>query len=432
MTRACRPRFFRGIALLLGAMGVQGSASALEPDVLFARVSPSVWSLRTLDAQERPLQTGSAVVVAPGRLVTSCRLLAKASSVVVRQDNVSYGATLEFPDPARDLCQLSVARFSAPAVPMAPVGSARPGQRVYAVGNPRGVENTLSVGLLSGLRGGDSEEVRRLQTNVTTAAGASGGGLFDSEGRLLGILVADAPHGDANAAGSAIPAEFVAELPARARAVLSEARAMAPSSSVPVTPAAVAPPQPSAAGAEKLADPLRPGQALEYVRIDNLTGNRAPVIYRLDRIIGDEMVFNGGGRVEKLDGRVVSVVSPAGGAYDASTPPGGWARKDMRPGMRWHADYEPAQGDRWRHELDFVVVGERSKRVDGEELRVMQVSFEGWIYPSLGTIPGRAGKQFSGSFLYSAALGRVVQFESKSLLGPTPVRETLEFVRTLR
>ncbi|HET7154002.1 MAG TPA: serine protease [Hyphomicrobiaceae bacterium] len=414
--------------MLLVAIGAQGSANALEPDILFARVSPSVWSLRALDAQERPLQTGSAVVVAPGRLITSCRLLAKASSVIVRQDNVSYGATLEFPDPVRDLCQLSVARFSAPAVPMAPVGSARPGQRVYAVGNPRGVENTLSIGLLSGLRGGDSEEARRLQTTVATAVGASGGGLFDSEGRLLGILVADGAPGDATA-GSAIPAEFVTELPARARAVL-EARAAAPS--VAATPATVVAPLPSVGGAEKVTDPLRPGQALEYLRIDYLTGNRAPVIYRLDHIVGDEMVFNGGGRIEKTDGRVVSVVSPAGGIYDASTPPGGWVRKDMRPGMRWSADYVPAQGDRWRHELNFTVVGERSKTVDGVELRLMQVSFEGWIYSSFSTAPSRTGKQFSGSLLYSAALGRVVQFEAKSYLGATPTRETLEFVRTLR
>lgn len=431
MKRAYLPKFSRGIALLLAAIGTQGSANVLEPDVLFARVSPSVWSVRALDAQERPLQMGSAVVVAPGRLVTSCRLLAKASSVIVRQDNVSYGATLEFPDPVRDLCQLSVARFSARALPMAPAGSARPGQRVYAVGNPRGVENTLSVGLLSGLRGGDSEEARRLQTTVATVAGASGGGLFDSEGRLLGILVADGPPGDANAAGSAIPAEFVAELPARARAVL-EARAMALSPAVPATPAPAVPPLPSVVGTERLTDPLRPGQALEYVRIEKLTGNRASVIYRLDRIAGDEMVFNGGGRIEKLDGRVVSVTLPAGGVYDSAIPPGGWVRKDMRPGMRWHADYVAAQGDRWRHDLNFVVVGERSRRVDGEELRVLQVSFEGWIYPSVGTIPGRAGKQFSGSLLYSAALGRVVQFEANSHVGATPIRETLEFVRVLR
>lgn len=426
MKGARRTAAIRSLALLLACGGIVGSASALEPDVLFARVAPSVWSVRTLDAQERPLQIGSAVVVAPGRLVTSCRVLAKASSVVVRQDNVSYGATLEFPDPVRDLCQLSVARFPAPSVAFAPPGLARPGQRVYAVGNPKGWENTLSEGLLSALRAGEGEETRRLQTTVTTGPGASGGGLFDSEGRLLGILVADASP-DAPT-GSAIPAEFVAELPSRARAVL-ESRAAAPAAAGAAAATAMEPSRPAA---EKPTDALRPGQALEYRLTDYLTGQSTSVVYRLDRIVGDELVFNGGGRVEKSDGRVVSITAPAGGFYDASTPPGGWVRRDVRPGMRWHADYVPSQGGKWRHDLDFTVVGERSKTVEGVELRVLQISFDGWIYPQLGTFSVRAGVPFSGELLYSPALGRVVRFESRTRNGVTPSRETLELVRVLR
>ena len=426
MSRARQTAAIRSLALLLTSTGIATGASALEPDVLFARVAPSIWSVRTLDAQERPLQMGSAVVVAPGRLVTSCRVLAKASSVVVRQDNVSYGATLEFPDPVRDLCQLSVARFPAPSVSFAPPGLARPGQRVYAVGNPKGLENTLSEGLLSALRAGDGEETRRLQTTVATAPGASGGGLFDSEGRLLGILVADTPPGVPT--GSAIPAEFVAELPSRARAAL-ESRAAAPAA---VATAAATPIEPSRPTAEKLIDALRPGQAFEYRLTDYLTGQSSSVVYRLDRIVGDEWVFNGGGRVEKSDGRVVSITAAAGGSYDASTPPGGWVRKDVRPGMRWHADYVPSQGGKWRHDLDFTVVGERSRMVEGVELRLLQISFEGWIYPQFGTFSVRAGVPFSGELLYSPVLGRVVRFESRTRNGVTPSRETLELVRVLR
>lgn len=426
MSRARQTAAMRRLALLLTCAGIATGANALEPDVLFARVAPSIWSVRTLDAQERPLQTGSAVVVAPGRLITSCRVLARASSVVVRQDNVSYGATLEFPDPVRDLCQLSVARFPAPPVPFAPPGMARPGQRVYAVGNPKGTENTLSEGLLSALRAGDGEETRRLQTTVTTAAGASGGGLFDSEGRLLGILVADASPGVPT--GSAIPAEFVAELPSRARAVL-ESRAAAPA--VATTAAATAL-ESSGPGAEKVSDALRPGQAFEYRLTDYLTGQSTSVLYRLDRIVGDEWVFNGGSRVEKSDGRVVSITAPAGGFYDASTPPGGWVRRDVRPGMRWHADYVPSQGGKWRHDLDFTVVGERSKTLGGVELRLLQISFEGWIYPQVSTFSVRAGAPFSGEILYSPALGRVVRFESRTRVGTTPSRETFVLIRVLR
>lgn len=416
------PLAFLGLAL------ATGSAAALEPEALFSKVSGSVWSVRTFDAQERPLRAGSAVVIAPGRLVTNCHVLAKASSFVIKQDNVTYGATLEFPDPARDLCQIKVANFTAPPVALAPAGSARVGQRVYAIGNPRGLENTLSEGILSGLRGGGSagggdSEARLLQTTAAISAGSSGGGLFDGEGRLLGITSFAARDG--GSLNFAMPVEFLAELPARAKAML-EARAREPAGARRAT----------GAGGEAIAltEPLRPGDALEYVRIDKLTGNRTPVIYRLDKVDGDELSFNMGGRVEKAGGEVVSVASPAGGMFDTSSPPGGWVRKGVQPGMRWHLDYTASGGDRLRHEFDATVGGERPFRVGGVELNVLRVAYEGWIYaPSYGTSPSLVGTRFVGSALYSPELGRIVRFESEHRRGnSSATNEALELVRIQR
>jgi len=103
------------------------------------------------------------------------------------------------------------------------------------------------------------------------------------------------------------------------------------------------------------------------------------VIYRVDRVSGYELSFNAGGRIEKTDGRVVSVVTPVGGMYDTASPPGGWGRKDVRLGMRWHLDYVATAGDKLRYELEAIVIGERSTRVDGTEMRVLGISYEGWI-----------------------------------------------------
>lgn len=398
---------------LLAMAMAAASAQALEPEVLFAKVSPGVWTVRTFDAQERPLRGGSAVVVAPGRLVTNCHVLAKASGFVIRRENVSYEAVLEHPDVERDLCQIKVANFRESPVPLAPAGSARVGQRVYAIGSPRGLENTLSEGILSGLRGGD--DGRLLQTTAALAAGSSGGGLFDSEGRLLGITTFGVREpGNLN---FAVPAEFLAEIPARAQAALAQ------------RPAAEA----RLAGARGPADPLRPGDVLEYVRTDRLTGNKSTVVYRLDRITGDELFFNMGGRVEKADGQVVSVTSPVGGMFDASSPPGGWVRRDVKPGMRWHLDYVASTGDKWRHELDAVVVGERSMRVDGVDLRVSQIVYSGWIYASYGTGASPVGTRFEGTAWHSNELRRVVRFEADHRRGNTSsTNETIELVRVLR
>ncbi|MDP9606798.1 UNVERIFIED_ORG: S1-C subfamily serine protease [Variovorax paradoxus] len=411
----------RAASAFLGLALAAGTAAALEPDALFNKVSGSVWSVRTFDAQERPLRAGSAVVIAPGRLVTNCHVLAKASSFVVKQDNVTFGATLEFPDPARDLCQIKVANFTAPPVVLAPAGSARVGQRVYAIGNPRGLENTLSEGLLSGLRGGGGgeSEARLLQTTAAISPGSSGGGLFDSEGRLLGITSFAARDG--GSLNFAMPVEFLAELPVRAKAML-EARASEPADSAR-----------RRAGGAALTEPLRPGDALEYVRTDKLTGTRSTVIYRVDRINGDEIVFNGGGKVEKTDGRVVSVTSPAGGLFDSSSPPGGWARSNLLPGMRWQADYTAA-GENQRYELVATVGGERSVRVDGVELQVLRIEYEGWIYASSMSAPLASGSvRFSGGALYSPELRRVVRFEAAYQRGIiSGGNEILELVRIQR
>ena len=410
-----------------GALLAAGPAAALEPDALFAKLTGSVWAVRTFDAQERPLRAGSAVVIAPGRLVTNCHVLAKASNFVVKRDNVTYGATLEYPDPGRDLCQIKVANFTAPPVAMAPAGTARVGQRVYAIGNPRGLENTLSEGLLSGLRGGDGE-ARLLQTTAAIAPGSSGGGLFDSDGRLLGITTFSARDG--GNLNFAMPAEFLAELPARAQAQLA-ARAREPAGAAARRVA-------DAGGAGiPLTEPLRAGDALEYVRTDRLTGNRAPVIYRVDRVSGDEVSFNAGSRIEKTNGQVVSITSPAGGLFDTASPPGGWAlrKDDIQPGMRWQLDYVTTTGDRLRHELTASVGGEHTMRVDGVELNVMRIGYEGWIFASSTTsLPlSGASTRFRGAAWYSPELGRVVRFEGEYQRGVSSgANESLELVRIQR
>jgi S1-C subfamily serine protease len=387
------------------------SAQALEPEALFAKVSPSVWTVRTVDAQERPLRGGSAVVVGPGRLVTSCHVLARASGLVVRRENVSYEAVLEFPDVERDLCQIKVANFREPPVALAPAGTARVGQRVYAIGSPRGLENTLSEGLLSGLRGG--EDGRLLQTTAALSPGSSGGGLFDSEGRLLGITTFGAR--EPGSLNFAVPAEFLAEIPDRAQAALAQQKTR------------------SSGSGRGLLAPLRAGDVLEYVRTDRLTGNKSSVTYRLDRITGDELFFNMGGRVEKADGQLVSVTSPVGGMFDSSSPPGGWGRKDVRPGMRWQADYVASTGDKWRHELEAAVTGEQSMRVDGVDLKVVQIAYTGWIYASYGTGASAVGTRFAGTAWYSNELRRVVRFEAEHRRGnASSTNEAIELVRVLR
>jgi hypothetical protein len=162
-------------------------------------------------------------------VVTNCHVLAKAKAVQVRRDNVVHEAKLEFADAERDLCTLTVKDFTAPAVVITNLSGVRIGHRVYAVGNPERLFLTLSEGLVSGLRTEDPR-LPPLQTTAPISPGSSGGGLFDDQGRLLGIttLMVLGRQRVAQNLNFAIPAEWLAEVPERAKAALAARKPPAP------------------------------------------------------------------------------------------------------------------------------------------------------------------------------------------------------------
>jgi S1-C subfamily serine protease len=204
-----------GVAVSLGA----APAAALTPEEVFTRVSPSVWFVYGADDTDRRLTQGSGVVVAPQRVITNCHVLENASTVFVRKENVIYIAKVEFRDARRDLCQLQVPNFTAPAVALGSSRELRVGQKVYALGNPKGLEVTLRDGLVSALRGPDGVEPI-VQTTAPISPGSSGGGLFDDRGRL--VVVTTLQRRDGQNLNFALPAEWVAELPQRVKLAAEE------------------------------------------------------------------------------------------------------------------------------------------------------------------------------------------------------------------
>jgi S1-C subfamily serine protease len=219
----------RCIVLLLALAGACASAQALSPAEVFRRVAPSVWVVRPLDVSDKPFGSGSGVVIAPGRMVTNCHVLARARGIQVRRGNVSYGAKLEHADVERDLCTLTIEEFNAPAVEIRPLADVIVGERVYTVGNPAGLSQTLAEGLISGLRPEDAK-LPPIQTSAPISPGSSGGGLFDEQGRLIGIttLIVNNRERLAQNLNFAMPAEWIAEVPARAAAVLTARKTAAP------------------------------------------------------------------------------------------------------------------------------------------------------------------------------------------------------------
>ena len=211
-----------GATVIVAVLGAASSAQASPtPEDLYRTLSPSVWLVRSLDVDGVPIATGSAVVTAPETLVTNCHVLRKAKRITVSNDNVQHGARLQYIDVERDLCQITARNMKAPPVTIGDSEQLRVGQKVYAIGNPMGMERTLSDGLISGLRRSeDQSHLVLIQISAPISHGSSGGGLFDADGRLIGITTLITR--DSQNLNFAIPINWLRELPDRSDAALKK------------------------------------------------------------------------------------------------------------------------------------------------------------------------------------------------------------------
>lgn len=207
-------------------------AQALTAEQVYAKVSPSVWRVMTYDADNLPLGQGSGVVVQAETMVTNCHVLAKAKRVAVKREKETFDAKLALWDVKRDVCQLQVTGLKAPAVVVADSAKVSVGQSAYAIGNPKGLELTMSAGLVSSLRRNEAGQLILIQTSAAISGGSSGGGLFDDQGRLIGLTTIGSVTGDAQNLNFAVPSDWVRELPQR------HALAAASAASAASTPAA--------------------------------------------------------------------------------------------------------------------------------------------------------------------------------------------------
>lgn len=139
-------------------------------------------------------ELGSAVPLAGGRLVTNCHVLRDAARIEVRVGGAARQARTDLRDAYRDLCFLILPGHRAEPMPMIDLGETRVGMEVVAVGYPGG-KFAVSPGKIIGLHHCECDGGKVIQTSAHFDRGASGGGLFDRQGRLVGILTFKAKAG---------------------------------------------------------------------------------------------------------------------------------------------------------------------------------------------------------------------------------------------
>jgi S1-C subfamily serine protease len=168
---------------------------------VFRAISPGVVSINTtrqarsfFDAGGQGSGSGS-VIDAEGRVLTNYHVIEGADVVTV-----SFGGEKTYParviggDPDTDLAVLQIngAREALKVVPLGDSDKLSVGQKVLAIGNPFGLDRTLTTGVISGLQRPIAARNGRIiegaiQTDASINPGNSGGPLLDSQGRMIGI-----------------------------------------------------------------------------------------------------------------------------------------------------------------------------------------------------------------------------------------------------
>ena len=162
--------------------------------------------------------SGSGVIInEKGYIVTNNHVIDKADDLeVTLHDNRTYKATVIGTDPTTDLALIQIKAKDLPTVPLVDSEDIKIGEWVLAVGNPMGLNSTVTAGIVSA-KGRNINILKEqfavesfIQTDAAINPGNSGGALVNLEGGLIGINTAIAsPTGSYSGYGFAVPSNIV-------------------------------------------------------------------------------------------------------------------------------------------------------------------------------------------------------------------------------
>ncbi len=175
-----------------------------------AKVGPAVVRIDTLKRMVNPLgglfgngatiqqqqgQGSGFITRSDGIVLTNAHVVEGASEVsVTLPDGRSFSGKVLGSDPVTDV---AVVRVAATGLPLAPLGDSskvKPGEWAIAIGNPLGLDNTVTAGIISAIQRtnalGEGQRVPYLQTDAAINPGNSGGPLINDRGQVIGINTA--------------------------------------------------------------------------------------------------------------------------------------------------------------------------------------------------------------------------------------------------
>lgn len=200
------------------SMSLQQISSVVSPSVVAITTEQMSGSQTWFGGYYVQSGAGSGVIISQdGYILTCAHVVDGATSVKVQlQNGETYDASIVGSDATSDI---AVIKIEATGLTPAVIGDSDAlavGETVVAVGNPLGtLSNTVTDGIISALNREvtvEDNDMTLLQTNASISPGNSGGGLFNANGELIGVVNAKSSYSEAEGIGFAIPIDSAMEI----------------------------------------------------------------------------------------------------------------------------------------------------------------------------------------------------------------------------
>jgi hypothetical protein len=179
------------IRIAIAALFIVSSVFAQNktPKEIAREISQAVVVIEALDERGNVTGQGSGFIVTPGgAVVSNLHVVAGAAMARVKLPNGDVYKTADVVevDDAKDIIVLKIKGFKLPTVALGDSDKTEVGESIVAISSPEGLANSLSTGVISGMRRLDTRRV--FQITAPISQGSSGGALFNSSGEVIGIV----------------------------------------------------------------------------------------------------------------------------------------------------------------------------------------------------------------------------------------------------
>ena len=173
------------LSLLLLSSIFSSQAQAFDQQILL-KVFFNIVKVHTINNDNWGMGLGSGVIVANNRVLTNCHVLSKAKSAWISQGEQSFGVEGVQVNAHQDLCLITTKDMPLKPAQIGSVKDLKTGVEVFAIGHSSGVEApTTSRGQIKALYPFEDSQI--IRSSARFSMGASGSGLFDDQGKLVGI-----------------------------------------------------------------------------------------------------------------------------------------------------------------------------------------------------------------------------------------------------